>query len=549
MICNYFAEPLYLFYVSDLPGIIYYSHIPAIIIPLLVGIFVFLNDRKSLLNRLLLGICASFSLWIFFDLISWTNIHSDLILFSWSFFGPLQALISVLSIYFIYVFLEKKDVHVGLKLIFLALVGATIVIAPTELSLHGFNITNCDAFGFENPIFQAYYSSLGALAMLWILGLLIWKYRKAEPGMKKEIVLMGIGIELFLFSFYTVEFLGAYLTTIGFLPDSQLEVYGYFGMIVFMVFIGIFLVRFKTFHASLIASQALVIALVILIASELTFTRNPTNLILIGVTLLLTIIVGFVLVRSVKREIEQRQRIELLAHDLETANKQQVALLRFITHQLKGFVTKSRNIFSMILEGDFGTTPQGMKDIVEEGFKSSTQGADTIQDILNAANIKSGKVAYANEPFDFKQLVDGIVAAQKPVAEAKGVAFTLSEPSEPIMLTGDRMQMENAIKNLVDNAVKYTPQGSIAATLSTDGTTIRFMTEDTGVGITPEDMRLLFTEGGHGAESQKVNVDSTGFGLYIVKNIIEAHGGKVWAESEGKGKGSRFIVELPAGAA
>jgi signal transduction histidine kinase len=73
-----------------------------------------------------------------------------------------------------------------------------------------------------------------------------------------------------------------------------------------------------------------------------------------------------------------------------------------------------------------------------------------------------------------------------------------------------------------------------------------FKVEDTGVGITKEDMACLFTEGGHGKESQKVNVESTGFGLYIVKSIIEAHKGKVWAESDGAGKGSRFIVELPA---
>ncbi len=69
--------------------------------------------------------------------------------------------------------------------------------------------------------------------------------------------------------------------------------------------------------------------------------------------------------------------------------------------------------------------------------------------------------------------------------------------------------------------------------------------EDSGIGITPEDMKKLFTEGGHGKDSTKVNVESTGFGLYIVKSIIEAHKGKVWAESEGAGKGSRFIIELP----
>ena len=59
-------------------------------------------------------------------------------------------------------------------------------------------------------------------------------------------------------------------------------------------------------------------------------------------------------------------------------------------------------------------------------------------------------------------------------------------------------------------------------------------------------MKNLFTEGGHGKESTKINVESTGFGLYIVKNIVDAHQGRVWAESEGSGKGSQFYVELPS---
>ena len=87
--------------------------------------------------------------------------------------------------------------------------------------------------------------------------------------------------------------------------------------------------------------------------------------------------------------------------------------------------------------------------------------------------------------------------------------------------------------------------GNVRVGLSRTGNTIRFTVEDNGVGITPEDMRRLFTEGGHGKDSLKMNVHSTGYGLYIVKKIVEGHGGKVWAESEGQGKGSRFIVELP----
>ena len=149
------------------------------------------------------------------------------------------------------------------------------------------------------------------------------------------------------------------------------------------------------------------------------------------------------------------------------------------------------------------------------------------------------------ESFDIKGLIEEVVEGLRPAAETKKLAFTLSVADGIHMFTGDHLQLQNAFKNLIDNSIKYTQTGSVSVSLKKEGELLRFMIEDTGVGITAEDMSHLFTEGGHGKESIKVNVDSTGFGLYIVKNIIEAHHGKVWAESEGEGKGSKFIAELP----
>ena len=148
MICHYFPEPLYFLFVPDL-ALIYYAHIPVAILSLVIGFFVYFNGRKFLLNQLLFVVVLCFAFWNLINMIAWTNIHSDFILFTWSFFGPLYSLISVFSIYFIYVFLNKHDVTVPIKLVFVTLLAPVFIIAPTVLSLSGFNISDCDAFGFE----------------------------------------------------------------------------------------------------------------------------------------------------------------------------------------------------------------------------------------------------------------------------------------------------------------------------------------------------------------------------------------------------------------
>lgn len=545
MLCHLYPEPFFFIFSSELPDLLYYSHIPAAIIGLLVGLFVFLNGRQYLLNRLLLAVSGTFALWVLFNLIAWTNIHSGFLLFSWSFFGPLFGLISIFSIYFVYVFLRNTDAPLFAKILFVVLLAPIMVLAPTSASLTGLNITECDAFGYENQLFEVYYHLLGGVAMLWILGLLIQAYRRAKPELRKQIVLIGIGIEFFLFTFFTIGYISSYLTTLGIFQDSNLEMYGLFGMVVFMVYMALLLVRFKTFHVSVIAPQALTIALILLIGAQFTFIRSPINLALNAIALVLTAIIGFVLVRSVRREIEQRHKIEMLARDLSKANDQQVTLIHFITHQIKGFVTKSRNIFAMMKEGEFGVMPDTAKPMIEQGFDSDTKGLATIQEILNAANIKSGKVSFTMAPFDLKVLIEGIAKDLSANATVKGLALNIELGTESVTVTGDSAQLVNAYKNLIDNSIKYTPSGSVTLHLEKKAGKALFTISDTGVGITEEDMKNLFTEGGHGKESTKINVDSTGFGLYIVKSIVEAHKGRVWAESEGAGKGSRFIVELP----
>lgn len=221
--------------------------------------------------------------------------------------------------------------------------------------------------------------------------------------------------------------------------------------------------------------------------------------------------------------------------------------MHFIGHEVKGYLTKDAGAFSSLIDGDFGKLSDELKPFVERSLAQSRDGALSVENILTASNQKNGKVTYTKAPFDLKETAEATIAKARPNAEAKGLALSFSAGfGAPFMFTGDRAKIgDNVFKNIIDNSINYTPSGSIAVSLKKDGDKFRFSVKDTGVGITLEDKKNLFTEGGHGKDSQTINVHSTGYGLFIAKNIVEAHGGTIRAESDGEGKGATFIVEFP----
>ena len=134
----------------------------------------------------------------------------------------------------------------------------------------------------------------------------------------------------------------------------------------------------------------------------------------------------------------------------------------------------------------------------------------------------------------------------KDAAIDKGLKYDLEISEGNYQMTGDMIQVGQAVRNLIDNSIKYTPSGNMAVKLQNKDGKILFSVKDTGVGISEELKPKLFTKGGRDKDSQKINVNSTGFGLAFVKGVAEAHKGRVWAESAGVGKGAEFFMELSA---
>ena len=373
MICPNYPDPQYLIFSTDVPALLYYSHFPAIIISLLLGFFVYYKNKHSLASKVLLFISIVFSLWVFINLITWTNNISELIMFVWSFFGILYSLICILSVYFVYVFIDQKDISLKIKSILFFLFLPVVIFAPTAYNINLFELSVICGVSDEGFYYTNYYYSLGFLSFLWILFLLISRYRKAEKEMKKKIALLGVGIEFFLFSFFITGYIAGILAE----NSYSLEFYGLFGMPIFMVFLAYLIVKFQAFNIKMFGAQALVVGLVILIGSQFFFIdkENITNKILTGITFLLVSGFGWTLISSVKKKMERKEELQIMADSLAVANDRLRKLdnsksefISIASHQLRTPLTAIKGFVSLILEGSYGKIEPKIKEVLGKIF-------------------------------------------------------------------------------------------------------------------------------------------------------------------------------------
>lgn len=415
-----------------------------------------------------------------------------------------------------------------------------IFLLPTKLSLVGFDLTNCFREPTEGIIATYYVYFIEIVYAIWILFYAAKKYRQLVSGTKKQIVLITIGVVLFLLSFVSGNIIGSIT------ENWTMAQIGLFSMPIFVTFLAYMIVKFKTFNIKMFGAQALVFALAFLVFGII-FIRTIDNVRLVAIaTLLLIIIVGYLLIQGVKKEIEQKEMLAKLNIDLEDLLKQRESLVHLVTHKVKGSFTRSKYIFAGILDGTFGPITPEIKKYAEQGLDSDNMGIETVDLVLNAANMEKGLIKYDMKVLNFRDLVEQSISDKKVSIEKKGLELESNIQDGAYNVLGDAIWLKEVVNNLIENSIKYTPTGKISVNLTDGDGKIKLVIKDTGVGITEADKKNLFTEGGRGKDSVKVNVDSTGYGLYTVKLIVETHGGKVWAESEGSGKGSTFFVELKA---
>lgn len=529
---------------TDVPSLLYYSHIPAAIIALFLGTFILIKSKGNrLAAKIFFLISVVFSSWVLIEGAIWLQYSSVTMMFLWSLLGLLYSLLHVLSIYFVYAFFDRQDVTRRIKFIFVLLLLPIILLTATKYNITGFDIENCQAL--EGNYFIMYRYFVGIVSILWIVGLIYSRYRKAEKISKKQILLVGSGVLVYLFLFSWSEIVGS-LT-----ENFDITQYGLFGMPVLLALLSYTMVKFKTFSIKLIGAQALILSLVAVIGSEFFFIQTDINRILTAITLIITGVIGINLIRSVKKEVAQREQIEKQEKELEITNEKLTDLTKrlksvnsIMSHDVKNVLGKNKDLLWEMMEGTFGEISSELRMMSKQIF------VDTVELISSVMNIlKSGQEMKPDyKEFDLKAAVLEVVDSVKDKANEKGLKIEthIDENQNYTIIADHALIVTHVLQNLVENAVNFTLRGSITVGLSKkDPMTLLFSVKDTGVGISEEDKKKLFTEGGHGADSIKINVHSTGYGLFIAKKTVDVHKGRIWQESE-VGKGTTFFVELPA---
>jgi signal transduction histidine kinase len=217
--------------------------------------------------------------------------------------------------------------------------------------------------------------------------------------------------------------------------------------------------------------------------------------------------------------------------------------LALVSHELRTPLTTIQG-GALLLQRDWDTFDQATRqEFLDDISSESRRLAGLIENMVQLANIRAGRLRMESEPVHVGRLLDGAVAAMRQLAPEREFAVEV----EPRLLAeADAGRIDQVLRNLLHNAVKYSPAGTpIEVSAHRDGDMLEFGVRDHGPGISNADLALVFERFERTEEARRSNAPGMGLGLYLARHVIEAHGGRIWIERPSDG-GTRVLFTLPA---
>jgi signal transduction histidine kinase len=533
-------------------SIAYYSHLIPIFFSLSLALLVYFKAPKNIMSKIFLAFSFSFSFWLMADLITWVSNSYYLVYAFWAPVDYIETVMFISGLYFVMVFVKGSDISRFKKLILFIATLIPFIITITKNSVLGFGHSVCEAV--NNGFLLEYRFIIEVLVVLIILFYILIPLFNKSIQIRKNKLLVLASVFLFLTIFGVTSYLSA---NSGY---YELNLYALLITPLFLLFITYSIFTLDIFNFKVIKTQYLVVGLVILIVGQLFFVNGATDQLLTTLTVIVTVLLSILLFKNLQKESEQRLQIENLSRQLENYNdklkvandklkdldKLKTEFLSLASHQLRTPLTAIKGYISMVLDGDYGKINKGAKEVIERVYISSQNLTKVVEDLLDVSKIEQGGMKYEMIDFNLAQLAEEMTHDLSINAEKAGLVLSFNSPDkDKCIVKGDQVKIRQVVLNLIDNSIKYTKKGSVSVSVFRKDDKVLMSVKDTGMGMTEEIKASLFQKFSRG-DGARMNTSGSGLGLYLSKEIIEAHKGRIWIDSDGSGKGSIFNFELQA---
>lgn len=214
-------------------------------------------------------------------------------------------------------------------------------------------------------------------------------------------------------------------------------------------------------------------------------------------------------------------------------------------HQLRTPLAAIKWVIQMVLTGDVGAINEEQKEILTKGYKSNERIIELVNDMLNVSRIEEGRFGYSFEKGDILKELEVVIDSLDPKIKEKNIKLITNKPEKVPEVYMDPTKIILVLQNLIENAVKYTPDfGKIEVIIEVGEKMLKVHIKDSGVGIPKEDQAKLFSKFFRAKNVIRMQTEGSGLGLFMVRNIIQKHGGDIVFVSE-EGVGTEFIFTLP----
>ncbi len=537
---------------------------------LVYGVLIYLRNKKNSTSITFLFLTLAVGFWglSIFTFRSAVDVSNAIVFSQVLYFSA--ALIPIVFLYFVYVFPDDKHVFKSWQKYLLPI--PFFIIAILSLSPDLLIKDVIFVAGHENKII--FDQGLHTLYAIYVVSyfsygyiLLLKKYlEKTDKILRTQIIFIIIGTLLSTLVALVTNLIGPYL---GYFEFNW---FGQVGVIIMISTISYSIFKHQLFNIKLILVEISLILFNLLLFVNAVFSGGSSEFFASWFIFVGILLFSIFLLRSIYKDIHDREQIEMLAFDMDVVNRRLQAMeqsktefVSIASHQLRTPLTVIKGYASMILEGTFGVISSEARDAMEKLSKSNEKVVGLVEELLTVSRLEQGRVTLEFKTINLVDFVNKILLEAGDEVKKIGIDVSVtSEGGKSFFASVDEKKLKQVMLHLIDNALKYTKApGSIRIALSVNNSTqkVRIAISDTGIGMTDKqinnitekfDLHIAGDTKGILVSTKKKDSNDTehkagGIGLYISKEIIHAHNGGLRIESSGLGNGTTVVVELPAG--